>query len=176
MCKFKKILNKKVNRLFLIVWPPFGEKEALDIDISIGIVFQDNLNKVCVISTDNDDRWTPTIQFKDIPNTIISWTSFKERIKSWMNSEEVGDFDFEYYEITNVNLFGSIVNKKILNLEYLKIHNIEQPFGIKLIFENDYILSTPTSDGNTIETNRFNKNNNILNFKKIGNLKSELIR
>lgn len=166
---FKEILNKKVERVLLIVWPPFGEDNALDIDISLGLIFHNEI-KLHVISTDDEDRWTPKICIEDVPENIFLWNLFEKRMKRWMDSEEIGVFDYEYYDVTNSNLFDNINNNKIQSIDYLRVGKITDPFGVKLIFENDYILSTPTSDGNTIETNFFNKNENIINFEEFGEL------
>ncbi|MDD5276207.1 MAG: hypothetical protein PHR16_09000 [Methylovulum sp.] len=72
--------------------------------------------------------------------------------------------------MTNADEFKNIILHEIKSIEFSEIQNNPPPFGVKIIFENDYIFSTPISDGNTIETSCFNKNNNILNFEKMGSI------
>jgi len=171
MKEFKRLVDLEVNRLFLKVFPPLGEDKKLDIDISIGLVFSKEPNQMCIISTDEEDRWMPSIHFSSIPKrNIYSWSSFNNRMKDWMDLKEYEKLDIEYYEVTNTVLFNNLVSQKILNVEFLSVKNIELPFGVKLIFDKDYILSTPTADGNTIETSSFNKNKNITNFEELGEL------
>lgn len=168
MEKFKQLINERVYRLFLIVWPPFGEKDKEQIDISVGLIFFNKLHQLCVVSTEPDDLTTPCIRFQAIPDTILSWDSFETRMKSWMDSTEEWVIDTEYYEVTNVEMFKNIVLQTILDVEFIGIQNDETPFGVKIVFSHDYILSTPIIDGNTIETLHFNKNANILNFTELG--------
>ncbi len=74
----------------------------------------------------------------------------------------------EYYDVTKVALFKNIASSRILSIELIGIVGEISPFGVKLVFSNDYILSTPISDGNTVETLFFNRNDNIQNFKTVG--------
>lgn len=170
MEKFKKIINKRVDRLFLVVWPPFAEEDEKQIDISIGLVFSDAEHQLCVISTELDDLTTPCIRYQTVPDVILSWDSFETRMKSWMDATEEWVIDTEYYEVTNVEEFKDIVRQTILDVELVGIQNEATPFGVKLLFNNDYILSTPIIDGNTIETSHFNKNANVLNFASLGEI------
>lgn len=170
MKNFNSILNKKVVRLFLIVWPPFGEENKDQIDISVGLMFSDETHQLCIISTEPNDLTTPCIRYEAIPAHTLPWNSFETRMKSWMESNEEWVIDTEYYEVTDVEIFRNIVSQTILDVEFVGIKNHETPFGVKLIFDNDYILSTPIVDGNTIETLYFNKNNNVANFVTLGSI------
>ena len=70
--------------------------------------------------------------------------------------------------VTKSELFDGIVNSEIIGLKLIYIKCNPEPFGIKLIFDNDYIISMPISDNNTVETKEFNKNDCIKNFKHLG--------
>ena len=164
----ENLLNKQVARLFLLVWPPWGEESLVDVDISIGFIFTDTPDQLCIISTDKEDMWSPCIRYETIPDFILPWDTFAFRIENWMKAQEQSDFNTEYFEVTNIGFFDEIVSHEVRSVELVKIQNTENPFGVKLMFENDYILSTPISDGNTIETSRFNRNNNIINFERLG--------
>ncbi|HLV39852.1 hypothetical protein [Xanthomarina sp.] len=167
--ELKKIIGKKVKRLFLIVWPPFGESDVSQIDISAGYVFEDSTNELFKISTDKNELTAPIVEYLPIPNKNFKWIEFDRRMKGWMDCEEGMEMDIEYYEVSDVNLFKNIVNQKVLDVELIGITN-DSPLGVKLIFDNDFILSTPISDGNTIETNLFNKNENLENFSSLGRI------
>lgn len=87
-----------------------------------------------------------------------------------MDCDKGMEMDIEYYEVSDVNLFKNIVNQIVLDVELIEITN-DSPLGVKLIFNNDFILSTPINDGKTIETNLFNKNENLKNFSSLGRIK-----
>jgi len=174
MNAFQTLIHQTVKRLFILVWPPYGEDKLLDVDISIGFVFAENPQQLCVISTDMSDMWTPLIRYEAIPDKAHVWSSFDSRIEHWMNSlgqAEFDDeyyFDTEYYEVTDVDLFESIVSNVIRSVEFVAVKSIDEPFGVRILFDNDYIQSTPIADGNTIETSRFNRNNNHSRFEYFG--------
>lgn len=164
----QKIIGKKVKRLFLVVWPPYGEIVS-QIDISIGFVFYDAPRELLIISTDMNDLVTPIIELRSIPNNYFEWDEFNPRMKDWMNCVKGMDMDLEFYEISNVNIFKSLVNQKIERVEFVEVVE-NDPIGVKVSFEDDYVLSTPINDGNTIETVLFNKNGNVNNFSSLGEI------
>ncbi|RAI99446.1 hypothetical protein LX64_04580 [Chitinophaga skermanii] len=165
MVTFKKFLDQEVKRLFLIVWPPCGEEKITDIDVSVGLVLGDEQH-MHVITTDKDDKWTPSTYIESIPHEIFSWSDFPTRMKKWMKIDESDDLSYEFYEITHVDTFDKIVSQTISDVEILNIDE-NSPFGVKFVFENDYIVSSPISAGNTIETKAFNQQNKIHHFAKL---------
>jgi hypothetical protein len=167
---FTKILGEKVKQLYLIIWPPFGEEKMSDIDISIGFVFESNEKKMFVISTCKEDNWSPSISEKQIPTRVYSFDIFAERMKKWMNNEIESIIGLEYYNVSMSNAFINFTGEKVRAIEIIKIQESE-PFGVKIIFDKDFIISTPISDGNTIETKKFNKFNNIKHFETMGKIK-----
>lgn len=167
----KELIKKRVEKLFLIVWPPFGEEKESDIDISFGFVFKSEQNTLRVISVDKDELWTPHISFEAIPESTYSWEDFYSRIKIWMKAE--GDdllIDKEYYDVTKSGIFNKIVGNEIEGIEFINVEGNPDPFGVKILFKDDFVISLPNSDGNTAETLFFNTNNSIENFKHLGNL------
>jgi hypothetical protein len=179
MLKFRELLGRTVSRLFLVVWPPLGEQNESDIDISFGIVFSDEPNKLYVISVDKNEIWSPYIFYHSLPKDKYTWKDFYPRIKMWMNSEDDNCIVIEaseYFDVTNCELFQKIVDSKIIDIVLIGIEGIPEPFGIKILFSShDYIISTPISDGNTVETTQFNRNNNIDVFKKSGKIEYRTI-
>lgn len=171
MTEFKELIGQKVEKLYLIIWPPFGEQKISDIDVSFGFIFQNNNNKLCVISVDKDELWFPHILYQSLPQNEYDGGDYNQRIKMWMKGEDDNFIiDKEYYDVTKCEMFENIIGSEIIDIELLFIeHNVE-PFGIKLIFNNNYIISMPNSDGNTVETKVFNKNNGIETFKHLGNV------
>jgi hypothetical protein len=172
---FRPLINQKVERLFIVLWPPHGEETLLQVDISLGFVFASNLNQLCVISN-NEDMWTPYIRYEPLPSRLFNWEIFDIRLKNWMNLElkELDNsyyFDNEYYEVTNSDIFQNIVSHSIQSIEFIGAKGESIPFGTKLIFEKDYVLTTPNAYGNTVETSCFNKNNNMSIFEKLFVLK-----
>ena len=171
----KNIIGKNVKRLFLVVWPPFGEDGIAQTDISAGYVFEETPDELFVITTDKNDLTIPFIEFQNIPDSYFSWREFEPRMGSWMNCVEGMEMDTEYYEISDVDIFKNIVEQNIIDVELVKASG-DGTIGIKVIFENDYILSTPINDGNTIETNFFNQNNNIKNFLSLGTIEYRSVK
>ncbi|MEM9392206.1 MAG: hypothetical protein AAGA02_17135 [Bacteroidota bacterium] len=174
--RLKSIVGKKVQRLFFVVWPPFGEEDKAELDISAGYVFEEDPNTLYVISTDKDDLTTPCINYQSLPKSFFNWADFEIRMDKWMNCTEGMEMDTEYYEVTGEGQFSNIAQNKVVDIELVGVSNEDAPIGIKLIFENDYILSTPITDGNTIESAKFNRNNNLDNFLSLGNIKYSSIK
>lgn len=171
MIEFKELINKKVSRLFLVIWAPWGEENESDIDISFGFVFKDEPNKLCIISVDKDELWSPYIFDESLPQYIYTWDEFYPRMKTWMKAEDdsliIGR---EYYDVSKSEIFKGIIDTEIKEIDVLNIEGNPEPFGLRILFKDDYIISIPNSDGNTVETKAFNKNDCISNFKQLGNI------
>lgn len=171
MAEFKELVRKIVDKFFLVVWSPWGEEKESDIDISFGFVFKNEPNKLFIVSVDKDELWSPYILFEALPENKYSWEDFYPRIKMWMNAEDenliIGK---EYYDVTKSKLFDNIIGNEIEGIELLNLEGNPEPFGVKILFKDDYIISIPNSDGNTVETKAFNKTNSIENFKQLGNV------
>ena len=165
----KNIIGQKVIRLFLIIWPPYGEDNTSQIDISIGLVMDKAPNKMLKISTDTDDLSKPFVEYSELPKSILPWSEYETSVKKWMNCDETRVLDNEYYEVSKVPLFENIVDNVIKDIQLL-IVNDDHCFGIKLVFEDDYIYSSPIIDGNTIETKSYNKNDNLRHFETLGKI------
>ncbi len=165
----KNIIGKKVRRLILIVWPPYGENTASQIDLSAGYVFEGTPNELLKISTDKDDLTAPIVEFQPIPKKYFKWSEYNRRMKDWMNCEEGMEVNTEYYDVSEVDVFKNIVNLNVLDVELVRIVN-DSPLGVKLIFDSDFVLSTPINDGNTIETSFFNRHENLKNFTLLGEI------
>jgi len=194
MKEFNTLLHQTISRLFLVVWPPFAEDSALAIDMSMGFVFTQDPNCLCIVSTDTNNLCMPCLKYEMLPDVILPWPSFYFRMEQWMTGVEEADLnresdkftaaeafakprvlDTEYYEVTNVDLFVGIVAHPIRSIEFIRMQNTAVPFGVKLMFDKDYVLSSPINDGNTIETAYFNNNANILNFERIGSITYDAI-
>jgi hypothetical protein len=93
-------------------------------------------------------------------------------MKLWMRAEENTylTMNTEYYDVSDCELFNKIIETDIIGIELIVLEGYEDPFGIKILFKNDYIISLPNSDGNTVETKSFNRNNSIENFKHLGKI------
>ena len=171
MKEFARLLRKKVDRLFLVVWPPWGEENEFDIDISFGFVFKNEPIELCVISVDKDELWLPHTYYQPLPKSDYTWEDFYPRIKMWMKAEDNNcTIDKEYYDVTTCELFERIIGYEISGIEFISVEGNPQPFGVRILFEDDYIISIPNSDGNTVETKAFNKNDGLEKFKHLGKI------
>lgn len=166
----KDILYNAVKRTFIIVFPPIGEDSLSKIDMRIGLVTEENSNYLYVIGTNMDDLWSPILSIEPIPAFYFSYLEFEDRTKKWMSQELYDDILLDYYDFSSSSYFSAIVGQKINSIKLLSIENVSEPFGVELLFDNDFILSFSNSDGNTIETKVFNKNQNIKNFYHLGDI------
>ncbi len=164
---FKILLNKKIKKIYIVLWPPYGDHNKKNIDISICFEFYGEKN-IYKITTQKKDNWTPILEVEEITKRIFSFESFENRVEKWQKAEMIDDVDYEYYDFTKSYFFDRIVNNTILDVKYVFVD--QSFFGVKLIFEEDYILSTPISDGNTIETTKFHRINNIDYYKLLGKI------
>jgi hypothetical protein len=164
---FKQLMGKEIEKLFLVVWPPLCEERDLDIDISFGVVTRQEPQHLQVITTGMEDMWSPLIRSEKIPNSPFSWNEWSPRMKAWMSGQE-GDIDIEYYDVTNSESFKDIIGATIRAVELISLKENQSPFGVKIIFDNDFIISSPIADGNTVETSRFHRNDNLSIFEKLG--------
>ncbi len=164
------LLQNIVKKVFLIVFPPWGE-EPTQIDIRLGIVTEKYYNLLYVIGTSMEDLWSTTLSIEEIPTIYFDYSEYDYRMNKWRACEMNSDFVLEYYDFTKSPFFQTIVNHKIRNIQLLSIADNPNPFGIKLLFQDDFILSTPVADGNTIETKAFNAlNKNIEHFYYFGEI------
>jgi hypothetical protein len=166
----KNLLYKTVERVFVIAYPPFGEETLAEIDIRLGLVFKENPEVLLTVSTDLNDVWSPVLKAEQIPAVQFNSYQFEKRISKWMKQEIDDELILEYYEFTNSNDFNDIVGSKIEKIELIMIQGNPEPFGLKVSFKNDFIISLPNSNGNTIETKHFNKNEGLNNFDYLGNV------
>jgi hypothetical protein len=168
---FKTLVGDTVVQIFLVVWPPWGEEHVSAIDISIGLVFKEKQDELCVIGIDKDELWSPHAYFEKLPEKIYAWEDFHPRMTTWMNSEDedliIGK---EYYNVTNSELFKNIRGNIIEGLEFLSLVGFTEPFGLKIIFKNDFILSLPNFDGSTFQTREFNNNGRLEYFEQLGKI------
>jgi len=171
MNEFKELNGKIVERLFIVLWSPWGEEDESDIDISFGFVFKNEPNQLCIVSVDKDQLWSPQIIYETLPERIYSWEKFYPRIKMWMKAEDENlILGKEYYDVTKSELFDSIIDKEIDAIELLYLEENPEPFGVKFIFKDDYIISTPNLDGNAVQSKKFNLSSAFENFQSLGNI------
>jgi len=167
--RFKTLVGAKIRRVFVIVWPPLHEEKMLDVDMSVGFDLEEKDGSIVQIAIDKDDNWTPLISSVEVLK-VFEWEFFKSRLEGWMSGELDGLMRHEYYEASRETLFNNITSSEVLDIEFLTLKGKFNPFGVKLIFADDYIILSSTSDGSTFETSRFNQLGNIENFQKMGGI------
>lgn len=168
---FKNLIGKKVNRFFIVIWPPLCEESMLGVDISVGIELEGDEGNIFQLKVSKEDNWTPEVSLIKEEN-VFKWRLFEERLGRWMKGELDGAMVYELYDATNDPLFKSIAHLEILDIEFLTLSDSFNPFGVRVIFDNDFIVLSPCSDGSTIETSVFNRLNNLSNYSSMGNIKS----
>ncbi len=164
----QRLVHSTVERLFLIVFPPYGEEKMADFDMRLGLVIKEVPDTLFTIGTDLSDIWSPIVGTESIPSQYYHQTQFEGRMQQWMKQEIDDNFELEYYEFTDSDYYKNIIGKSINRIDVLMIEGVQEPFGLKFVFENDYILSFPCTDGNTIETKQFNNNGALRYFGRLG--------
>lgn len=164
----KNLIGEKIVRLFLVVFPPEGEDSLDEVDIRIGLVLESKLNLLYIISTSLEDIWSPKIEIGVIPESYFEGKEFNIRINKWFALEMDDDFVLEYYDFTNSDYFKNIIGNKIIDIQLIFVKNPEEPFGLKLLFNDDFIISLPNSDGNSIITKTFGNFERLNTFKYFG--------
>jgi hypothetical protein len=156
MERLQNLIGKEVIRVFLKVWPPLGEDELGQVDLTIGLVFSDNTDVMLEIGTNISYGWGFNIEECEIPSFLHDWTEYESRMKEWFVSDEERFMEIEYFEVTKEDMFNGFLGE-ILNAELMHIDDSDNnPFGVKLIFDTDYLMQFPISSGGTIETKTFN--------------------
>lgn len=162
------LIGQKIDRVIVKMWPPFFDDSLKSVDISAILYFENN--SIIHFTTDEDNFSLSKITVEKIDSSW-EWETFSERLNKWFSGELSEIIGYEYYDFTDHPDFQNIVNNKVTNIQLLYINNDPKPFGIKLIFDKDYLLSTSNVDGNTIETKNFNTNNIIEPFFTLGEVK-----
>ena len=171
--EIKKLIDQTVKSLYVIVWNPNCDEPINSVDITFGFILNEKPSDFLVLTRDINDIWTPELNVKPFPTIIHNWSKFD----FMMSRDGENDYyvDYEYFDVSDVKEFSNIVNSKIKEIFKIGVEGVKEPLGVKIIFENDYIISLPSSDGNTIETRMFNINNSISRFKYLGKMKTEKI-
>lgn len=171
LIKLKNKINNTIERLFLIVFPPFGEDSLSEVDIRLGLVFKENSNLLLIIGTDMNDLWSPKLKVEPVPVVHFDEFDFENRVIQWMEKKIDDDLSLEYYDLTRSILFKDIIGEKVIEIEAIIIEGDLQPFGLKFHFKDDFIISHPISDGNTVRTKKFNNNEKLTNFNSLGTVR-----
>ncbi|KOY87286.1 hypothetical protein AD998_15015 [bacterium 336/3] len=167
----KRLLGDTIERLFLIMCSDGIE----DIDVKLGLVMNKMPNQLIVIGTDLSDWESPAVTLEELPTRCLQEEDFYKNIEKRISIESDEEmwfsYEYEYYDFSNSNSFKDVITRKISNIQFFGWNRYEfSPFGIKLIFKSDFILSLSHTNGNTIETKNFNINRKFeirQNFREI---------
>lgn len=162
------LIGMSPSSILLVVWPPYCEDSLLDVDVSLAMSF-DGLN-FQHLHISKDDNWTPVLSDLHInPKFVMGWSEYSKRIPAWMSGDLNGAMTFEFYNVIDNRDFQAFLNP-IEDIELISLSGDQKPFGVKLIFKDDFIIVTPNSDGTTIETSKFNRLDNLSVFCTLGDL------
>lgn len=170
--EIQELIGQTVKSLYVVVWNP-NYCEPIDvIDITFGFILNEKPTDFLVLTRDINDIWTPELKSVPFPTIVRNWSEFDAMMS---RGDEDYYIDYEYFDVSDLKEFSNIVNSEIKEIHKIGVRGIKEPLGVKIIFENDYIISLPSSDGNTIETKIFNENNHIRRFQYLGKIKTEII-
>ena len=162
-----RLIGKSATKMYLKVWPPYGENRQSDIDTAACFSFVGESNEVVGFTTDQSDLTTLCVFKAELPRVYFNWPFYKTRMQKWMQCDLEEDIDTEFYAAHESHLFGNIIDAPIKRIDYITVGE-EGPIGLRLQYENDYLLSFPNIDGNTIKTRHFNKDASLSAFENLG--------
>lgn len=159
------LIGEYVEEALLIVWPPLFEESIENTDLSIGLRLKGG-SDIVRITIDESQEIVSIIETNHEldKNKYYEFEQLHERLHQWMNND-LGKLDLEMYA-TNTNWMFSCINQsRIVDVILLYSSKADELIGLRILFENDFILLTPTSDGSTVESKYFRLiDNNIETF------------
>jgi len=162
------LAGRVVQRLILIVFPPAGETSMAEADMRVGLVLEDEPARMVTLATDMSDLCSPIIAVEACLPCDFTHEDFYERMALWMRDVVDEPLELETFDFTASPLFADIINHPVVASFWLEVSGTGGPFGLKLEFGNDYLISCPGTDGNTVETRCFNHNNALETWGKSG--------
>ena len=164
---FRGLVGRRVERLLLVVWPPYCEKRMIDVNISVAFQLCED-DFVTRVSIDSGDNWTPVVSRLPRCGLEFSGGLFGQRIERWMSGAIDDPMEFEIFDVSDEPLFRAIVSQEIAAVQLISVGDCAEPFGVTMQFASDHLILTPISDGSTVETRNFNKLGNLEIFSKLG--------
>jgi hypothetical protein len=174
LISFNSLIGNKVVGLYVVVFPPAGEEDIVDLDISFGLDFVGDGKQIYLVTTSSEDNWSPLLKSARNENAF-EWGTFYQRMKSWMNDENFGDLDYEFYEVTTESIFSKMSGASIRSIEYIYAKEATDPFGVRILIGDDYLISFSNTNGNMIETSDFKIGRDLSVFKQFGELEFKKI-
>lgn len=158
-------------------WPPKPAPPQRNIDLSCMLSLASATRQVprtVHLKICKDDNWTPVLEDHECFDHCYEWGDFENRIARWMAGEEIGTLGYELYDVSTSSDFSGIIGKPIDNI--LKIQagpsagEVLSPFGVRFVFEDDYVQVFANSDGTAVETNAVQGIGNLNDFCHFGEL------
>ncbi|QDQ25665.1 hypothetical protein FNU76_04475 [Chitinimonas arctica] len=161
------IIGKHVSSFVLRVFPPFAESVLSSADVSFLLRLDDG--KWYLFHVRSDDNWSVEICCAEEPD-CRGWDEFNARIPLILSGEIESDYDYEFYNGTDASIFSGIAHSRVLSVDVLSSEGSKDAFGIRLNFEDDFILLYPNTDGSAIETKEFKQGRGLREFEVLGKI------
>lgn len=164
-----ELLNKIISKIYCVVYQQKGLKSISEIDMHIGIEFNDEFYEIYI---SKNDIWTPCIEKVTRPKNILKIQSSDLNEMSLIELSTNGiTNEYLYYDVSETEEFSRFIGQCILKIEKLIVNkNIEEVFGLKISFSDNYIMVFPSEDGSSIKTDAFLKNLGLANFSYLGKI------
>lgn len=162
----RKHIGEEIEKIYLRVWSPYGEKDLLDTDIGLVIKFKNIENLICFTSKGDSLK----VVYVDLPSSVYCFTEFQSRMEDWWNMK-LENIDYEFYDFTESQFFKHFIGKIFENVS--RVFLGEFFIGFKFDFDDDYIYILEYGDGTTIETKIFNRNDALKIISYLGDLRLE---
>jgi hypothetical protein len=138
-------------------------------DIAISITFANNIE---IIFATSSNLWTTGYSYQKLCATH-KFYSFHDRLSYWINQENKWTENrYEVFDCKASLPFGKLINDTIIDIGFLNIGNVLNPYGIVLYFNKNLPLySFSGSFGNQITFENFNS---LINPLKIYSFLGEM--
>ena len=155
MRELASMIGQSVQELVWIVWPPLYEDLVAATDISVGlqIVGHSNLIRISVTEDAPAGAQVDFIKRQNVAE-VYAFDTLAARVNHWL-TQELGELALEIYATKDQPMFQAINGQRIVDVILVCSDKTRSIIGVKLLFEEDYILVTAIADGSTVETVQF---------------------
>ena len=162
--------------VYVKLWPPFFEEDISKANMCIGFAIDEDPGKIIFLGTNDQDIYTLKVWKEEIPTDDKIFNNIEHRIELWINGQLDGVLDYEYYKLSDDYRFKNIVNEFPRSVQVLSQNEMRRPFGIKMDFERDFVITCPSFDGSHFGTMLFNHDGILKNIKYMEKYRCDYVR
>lgn len=164
--QLKSLRGQVAASIFIRIFPPHGESSLEDVDASLGFIMAGGDGQALLVSTSQDDGWSPVIVRQD-PPPLRRWQDLEPRLRNWMENLQTEDVGYEYYSVEGSAIAG-LQGRRIANVEVMLIDGEGDPFGVRFEIGGESFISYSSATGNSIELPGLVLGRGVAAFESLG--------